>query len=387
MVIGPRKMRKFYEKMKATEEPYSWSAIFDLPHDQLSKLYSSLSSIHHLVPRSSNPYETPILPGLTPHGFANFVTIFILASPEVEFERLAATVRDWPVSNADERKERWPKELSRRLFPRYGSEAARRRLNDALSKVGISTRPAYVPPPSSVPPTSQPNYSSSAPSSYVPPPITHRDRRASRRNSYRPAPPINPTSPRLASDYETDTSFSSDDDATRRPSIPIERERKPYTAKEGTGKIHDLDSHKMMRSKSNSSQPTARAPTPPPSVPVGRERARSNATAYTNTSSSKRGSTRARSPTFPPNGVQYVPDVLPPQPGYPPQQYPVVPEDERFYGATDMERQRSRDDSLAAEHRYAKYSEDYKRTGGYAVGGAAAYTGNADLGTGERRYG
>jgi hypothetical protein len=62
-------------------------------------------------------HEVPNVPGLTPAGFETFMTCLIQAHPDLEFERLAKAVMNMPISNADYKSERFPKELSRRLLP------------------------------------------------------------------------------------------------------------------------------------------------------------------------------------------------------------------------------------------------------------------------------
>lgn len=389
---------------------------------------------HHLISRSKAPYEAPNLPALTPRGFASFMTILILASPDNEFERLAATLREYPIANADERKERWPKELSRRLLPRTSYEMAKRRLNDALSKVGILTKPSYIPPSlSTAYPSSQPNYSSSAPSSYQgPPPIaktnsreippsapsgSQRSSSQAHRNSYAQPPASTYNSRGVPSDLDSESTFSSDDEPDRRPSMPIERERKPYTAKEGRGKVHDEQNNggNLSRTKSNTVPP----PQPPPaqrpmsprdaagnpktvnrsevpntsktinrgevpnssSTTRNRERAPSIAASYT--SSSGKRSNRGRSPPYGSPNTSFEATMIPPPAGfypgntYTPPPPPSGPGGQNFSG--EEERLYGRDDP---ESRFARYDEDYRiareRTGGY---------GNPPLGSGERRYG
>jgi hypothetical protein len=387
-----------------------------LPSTQLSALYSSLSCHHHLIPKSANPYETPHLAALTPHGFASFMTILIQAYPDIEFHRLSATVRDWPVSNADERKERWPKELSRRLLPRSGSETERRLLLDALRKVGV-TLPAscYPPPPTQAGygPNSGPyNYSSSAPSGFVPPPPASAPpahNLGSQSRSHRSNYPGPSGSNRDLQDNNPEQSS----DESSAPSVTLERERKPYVAKEGTGKVYEEPLERVKsasgaipatqapppfsaRHHSTSNQPSI-APMPqyiPPSTSTtagsGRTRERGASISQTGKPDSYAGrdphpgyqrSSRARSPSYG-------------QPGYGRSSGERVEggsngssayyEDERYYDRDRLDRVTSRDeDERERERRYAKYDEEYRRGAGMSNTYAG---GNPPLGTGERRY-
>jgi hypothetical protein len=201
----------------------------------------------------------------------------------------------------------------------------------------------------------------------------------------------------------------------------LERERQPYTAKEGTGKIYERKqqreqqqdqprapaSHRMSMSNSAAVPPplasvppqnfngretagltrsTSRAAEPPPQR--NRERAQSNAAPYAG-SSSKR-STSGRSP--PPsvaqqsqgsNGGAYYPGHIH-GPGGP--HSGLNSDDERFY----FERERDPDRSdPEAERRFARYNEEYRkeRVGEWSGNGNGSVYGNPPLGTGERRYG
>jgi hypothetical protein len=166
---------------------------------------------HHLI--QEHPAEQPYIPALTPEGFQEWMTTMILAHPGVEYERVAKAVLGRPISNADDRKERFPKELSRRLFPHVENLHAAQRCAAALSAEGVGPlrkAPSFPPPP----PTSHP----------APAPSLERER-----------------SPYVS--QRESKSFDSDDDGE--PSgVRIERERKPYTATAGGGKLYDNDLHR-----------------------------------------------------------------------------------------------------------------------------------------------
>jgi hypothetical protein len=86
-----------------------------MSHKNLSYLYRDIECEHFFV--QEKPQERPTVPALTPAGFATWMTHVIRADPEHEYKRFADAVLNMPISNADDPKERFPKELSRRLFP------------------------------------------------------------------------------------------------------------------------------------------------------------------------------------------------------------------------------------------------------------------------------
>ncbi|KAF2839675.1 hypothetical protein M501DRAFT_1015770 [Patellaria atrata CBS 101060] len=206
LVIPPQKMLKFYEDAKLQDETYPWSTIFSrLPYATVSKIYRDLKCEHHLI--QEGPRDVPQIPALTPTGFETWMTILIQSYPQDEYERLAHAVMHMPISNADDSKERFPKELSRRLFPKQASLQARQICDSALSVDGTIPlpKPSSVPPP---PPTQ-------------PPPVTlERERK--------------PYSGSHDSAVETD-------DEDHPCAVTIERERKPYSAQPGGGKVYGDD--------------------------------------------------------------------------------------------------------------------------------------------------
>ena len=74
----------------------------------------------------------------------------IQAYPDTEYERLAKAVLAMPISNADDRKERFPKELPRRLFPSTENLQAQQRCAANLSAEGVGPlrkAPTFPPHP------------------------------------------------------------------------------------------------------------------------------------------------------------------------------------------------------------------------------------------------
>lgn len=129
--------------------------IFDRKHPSLSQMYRNVECQHHLVQEKND--ARPDIPGLTPVGFERWATLLIQAHPEEEFERLQKAILKMPISNPDDKKERFPKEISRRLFPDQEDRQTRRRIQDSMAErlaVGNHRREsqekitAQPPPPS-----------------------------------------------------------------------------------------------------------------------------------------------------------------------------------------------------------------------------------------------
>ncbi|KAK4963745.1 hypothetical protein LTR28_004469 [Elasticomyces elasticus] len=215
LVVTPTKMMKFLLEVGVPDEKYPWTSIFGgrMSYASISRLYRDLRCQQHLV--QAQTHDVPNIPGLTPAGFECWMTAMILAHPDVEFERMARAVLNMPISNADDPSERFPKQLSRRLFPKQDDLHMQQRLVAAISAdpaVQLRNSNPVPPPPPPPPPSTQPPLSAL---------LAERER-----NPYH------------------GPSFSSavvDDDDPLPPAIPIERERQPYTAKQGSGKIYSSD--------------------------------------------------------------------------------------------------------------------------------------------------
>lgn len=294
LVISPSKMLKFYEEANIQEEIYPWQsksehfavmwtmlncvAIFGkLSYSSLSKIYRDMRCQHHLI--QEHPADQPYIPALTPHGFQDWMTAMIQAYPDAEYERLAKAVLAMPISNADDRKERFPKELPRRLFPRAENLQAQQRCAANLSAEGVGPlrkAPTFPPPP----PKAQPTTTTS-----------NLERERSPYGS-QPEPRV------IDSEEELEPS-----------SVPIERQRKPYAATPGGGKQYDDHLKRSVtadpsiheqrkRTQSNAAQ----GPFPPP-----------NDTYYDQTGHTRSGAQgthrRARSPTYSNPGSQSDPNV------------------------------------------------------------------------------
>jgi hypothetical protein len=242
-------------------------------------MYRNMRCQHHLV--QEHPAEEPRIPALTPEGFQEWMTAMIQAYPDAEYERLTKAVLDMPISNADNRKERFPKELPRRMFPQVENLQAQQRCAAALSAEGVGPlrkAPTFPPPP---PPKSQTN--STAPN-------LERER-----NPYGSQP--------------EQKVFDSEEELEP-TSVPIERQRKPYAATPGGGKNYDDGLHRsvtadaaMQEQRRRRQSMAAQGPWAPP--PTG---------AYYEQNSQPRTSPprnprRTRSPSFSNYGTQSDPNV------------------------------------------------------------------------------
>lgn len=217
IVVTPEKMLRFLNETKVDEEHYPWETIFggSLAPTSISIMYQKLLCQHHLV---QDRYDRmPTVPGLTPLGFDWFMTCLIQAHPNTEYERLAKAVMNMPISNADNKSERFPKELSRRLLPAKANIQAEQRLISSLNHephvVASLKGTSHMPPPPP-PPSAPPIFSG------------ERERQPYSRASQQ-------------SNLFDDDDLNTPTGTGNTPSVPIERERKPYSGKEGAGKTHE----------------------------------------------------------------------------------------------------------------------------------------------------
>ncbi|KAF2745847.1 hypothetical protein M011DRAFT_383131, partial [Sporormia fimetaria CBS 119925] len=204
LVISPAKMMKFYEDVKLSDETFAWQTVFgQLPYPTLAKIYREMRCEHHFI--QERLADQPSIPALTPDGFQEWMTAMIQAYPDAEYERLSKAVLDMPISNADDSKERFPKELPRRLFPHKENLPAQQRCVNALAVGGVNPlrrAPTFPPPP----PTN---------------------------------PATGPSLERERDPYGADSRAVESDEADEPTAVPIERERKPYTATPGGGKVYE----------------------------------------------------------------------------------------------------------------------------------------------------
>ena len=270
LVVTSAKMRKFYEATKLPQEIYPWTLVFDDRTSSVSRMYRELEVQHHLIQEKLD--ERPEFPGLTPKGFETWMTWVLKAHPDHEFERLAKTALDMPISNPDERKERFPKEISRRLFPLAPDHNIREKIGKAMAthcKLPLPLRnptgDAQAPPaqpattgrpePTMQPPPIQPLSSSMRDGSYLSPTVSRHEQPPVASNIERDRKPHSAA----PSDSAVDTDRDEGDDDAPTPQ-PIERERKPYVAVAGGGKNYD--------DVNRPSSPDLKVP--PPSTRLGR---------------------------------------------------------------------------------------------------------------------
>lgn len=214
--------------------------IFDDRTSSISRLFREVKAQHHLV-QLDDLKERPDTPGLTPKGFEVWATIMIQAHPEREYERLQKAVLNMPISNPDDKKERFPKEIPRRLFPEVADLKLRETVEEYIMKhCGVDL------PPITEEERSQASRSKKPSPSHLETPksATSASGSTERSRSYeRGRPPASASS----------SSAVIDDEDEPIPSKPIERERKPYTANPGGGKKYEEPGHTRSRTESFSS--------------------------------------------------------------------------------------------------------------------------------------
>lgn len=196
-------------------------------------MYRELCCQHHLVQERHD--QKPDIPGLTPVGFERWVTLMIQAHPDEEYERLQKAVLAMPISNPDEKKERFPKELSRRLFPSIGDRKVCERLDDAIAKhanVDIPKRSKREDSPAHKP-------SVTAEPFHVPPPTHRREQSISLDTSSSNFAPASLERERAPYANIPAEAIIDNTNPFPAPSQPLERERKPYSAGPGCGKAFD----------------------------------------------------------------------------------------------------------------------------------------------------
>lgn len=204
--------------------------IFDDKTSSISRVFRELRIEHYLVQSEYDPLRSedhlrdrPDIPGLTPKGFAQWVTKMILSNPSREYERLAKALLNMPISNPDDRTERFPKELPRRLFPDLANLELREEIEECLKKHSGIELPAITAEERSQ--ATQPETIKSPTTTYLQSPTQN----FSRSRSYERSRPSK-TAPADDSAHNTD----SEDNPMAR-----ERERNPYSTGPGVSKPYD----------------------------------------------------------------------------------------------------------------------------------------------------
>lgn len=250
LVVVPDKMQRFYKETHVKSDPYPWQDIFDHHTSSISRLYREVEVEHHLVQDKLN--ERPDIPGLTPSGFQRWVTLMILAHPDREYERLQKAVLHMPISNPDDKKERFPKEIPRRLFPQAPDLSLREKLDRHLIQHCV----VEVPPI-----TEEERIRAGQQSSHY-----TSDKAISAQSTSSTEAPSSSCPDRGRQPYSVSASaIIDDDDDDPAPPRPIERERKPYTAQPGGGKVYD-EPNTSKRAKHESFSSNNRPKVDPPST-------------------------------------------------------------------------------------------------------------------------
>lgn len=273
----------------------------------------------------------------------------ILAYPDIEYERMSKAVLDMPISNADNVKERFPKELPRRMFPRMENIQAQQRCAASLSAEGagpLRKAPTFPPPP----PKADTNAAS---------PSLERER----------------------SPYggQHDTKRSDTDGDYETGFVPIERQRKPYSSTPNGGKVYEDFSQ------------TPHSDT----IPATSQRKRAQSTASQSPWAPPAGDTsdqpqswsnlrRTRSPSFSGYGKYSDGNINDIHPGYYASNLHGVQDDGRRRSKDEeLRRSRYRRDAACADSSYDAHSranyDDYRGRGT----GASGYD---DRGYESRRY-
>ena len=261
LVITPQKMQKYYADTRIGSELYPWHHVFDDDTSSISRLYRQVEAQHHLVQEQYD--QRPDIPGLTPVGFERWVTLLLQAHPDQEFERLAKALKEMPINNPDNKGERFPKEISRRLFPKGTDHQVRQKMEKAMVEHCHISRPQGS------------QHANARSSSAHRPTSTHRSSDASTTTG--PPPPASGSIPERerqpyagsAASSTTSDVIEEDEDNMATPQPPIERERKPYSVQPGGGgKSH--------------AEPVGRPPAascpPPPAAKLGRSTSSASAT-------------------------------------------------------------------------------------------------------------
>lgn len=173
--------------------------------------------------------------------------MMIQAHPDREYERLQKAVLNMPISNPDDRKERFPKEIPRRLFPATADIQLREETEEYIMKhcgvdlPRITEQERELSRPSTAKRSPEPAISNSG-----------------RARSYeRGRPP-----PASASASASSSAVIDDEDEEVTPSVSIERERKPYSAHPGGGKQYQGSGPGHSRTGTGSSTGSFSTPRP-----------------------------------------------------------------------------------------------------------------------------
>ena len=200
-------------------------------------MYRDLECEHVLVQERS--HKRPDIPGLTLNGFEQWMSLFIQAKPEVESKRLQKATHQLLVRSPESKEEYFSADFPQHLFPTEGNLKIRHRVEEAMIEhAGIdlsrSSSLSKAGPHDRSPPVRRGLLSDSpndrtrfevfepetSSLSYPVPAQIDRER----------FPYSNIENPTVIDDMNT---FEPQEIK------PIERERKPYSASVGSGKLYD----------------------------------------------------------------------------------------------------------------------------------------------------
>ncbi|KAI2742042.1 hypothetical protein DTO013E5_7879 [Penicillium roqueforti] len=238
LVIPPYKLQKFYRDTHDSNDPYPWQDIFDDRTSSISRLFRDIRVEHHLI--QDDLAKRPDIPGLTPKGFETWETLMILANPEREYERLQKAVRNMPINNPEDQKERFPKEIPRRLFPEIADIEIREDVEDRIM-VHCGVDLPYITPEERNQTSGRSARSSTTTGS--PGERTRSYERGRPPTASAPRPAVVPRPASAVTDDEDEEDEEEDDEVDEGDetitSVPIERERNPYSNSPSIGKVYD----------------------------------------------------------------------------------------------------------------------------------------------------
>ncbi|KAI1873405.1 hypothetical protein JX265_005027 [Neoarthrinium moseri] len=138
LVITPEKLASFYLSYRLDAEILPFLDIFTSnahdANDSLVDFYIDLEVQHHLVQK--DVHSRPKVPALTPLGFAQFLTICILAYPDQEFRRLEKISTEIPLTTdtilPDGHAEKLPRTIIRSCLPAKHDVKNRKLLDGAV---------------------------------------------------------------------------------------------------------------------------------------------------------------------------------------------------------------------------------------------------------------
>lgn len=259
IVVTPTKMATYYTNYTLEKEPHPLLSIFRAQsNEQISQLFQDLGCQHFLVQEDSR--KEPVVPALTPLGFAHWMTIQLLAYPEEESRRLEKVVLALPIDAdgqmVDGKPERLPKQISRHLLPEKADRESRKILDaaitDFLKDLGTTQRRK-----GSITSPSLSRHSSTSTSRPRNIPVEIHQTKPSASSSTATIKPIE----RERKPY----SGAPSDSCSSEDAIKIERDRQPYVAQPGNGRVYEKASSTASSNLSREKLPSNASST------VGRE--------------------------------------------------------------------------------------------------------------------